>query len=345
MSITSEEIQELGINQLNSDEILNAKIAFDGFEKTFGRRWVESFFNGMRSHIYVRYLIQIWNSYQSIKNLPKIEKILERWELGIMKGGVIPEILIFSSIKNNGATLELFPEINNKVPDARFKTTDNDWVYLEVSKRNLSESLKWTHKVLNDLSNAASMVVPGRHGKIGVRRIITKDELNELVDWVSTLNDEQAEYKDLAIFHTTSIETGAGDTFDVSNNYVKGPKLFSTRFSADNGVINYKGTAVIVSPDNGAEDTLNNEAKQLPPKETGVVVLDVSGVIGAIEEWRPQLVHRLQPNLNTRIAAIVLLSSSLGHDGLIKSGEIIVNKYAHKPLDQENYKILQSFIS
>jgi hypothetical protein len=76
-----------------------------------------------------------------------------------------------------------------------------------------------------------------------------------------------------------------------------------------------------------------------------VVVLDVSGVIGAIEEWRPQLVHRLQPNLNTRIAAIVLLSSSLGHDGLIKSGEIIVNKYAHKPLDQENYKILQSFIS
>jgi len=77
---------------------------------------------------------------------------------------------------------------------------------------------------------------------------------------------------------------------------------------------------------------LETEAEQLPREPGGVVVLDISSVIGGIAEWAPLIKRRFQPNINKRIRAVVLQSQALGGD---QNTEVLINPHARTPLSDE----------
>src|SRR5262249_18847380 len=81
-----------------------------------------------------------------------------------------------------------------------------------------------------------------------------------------------------------------------------------------------KGTACLGTSDNGAQSVLGAEADQLPKSAPGLIVLDISSVIGSFQEWAPLVRRRLQPTINRRTGGVVLYESLLGTHGPTVAG-------------------------
>jgi hypothetical protein len=99
-----------------------------------------------------------------------------------------------------------------------------------------------------------------------------------------------------------------------------------------------------VVSDSGAQELLEAEARQLPIDAPGVVVLDVSGVVGGHKHWVPLIQRRLQPKINTRISAVVVLDRALAKEGPRVEGQVIVNQHARNPLPRAGIERLEGII-
>jgi hypothetical protein len=328
-----DEIKSLGLDQLSDRELEAAIDSLNGFSALFGKGWVNEFFHGGQSHCFVLALNQLWFQWNKVRELLGAEKILARWKSGPNEEGVISELFVISGLLDGNFEVELFPKYAGKVPDARFRHSTGDWIYLEVSKRGISEVLAWTHKCLQRLATAAATVQVAKHGKVGLSRNPTETELESILGWLVTLKTGSARFADLAVFHSDPIETGGGDPNDESTLFAPEPHMFSTHVEFKNGVVATKGTAAVPVGDRAAQQTLESEASQLPSIGPGVVFLDLSSVIRGIREWEPLIKRRLQPSINTRINAVVLFSRTLSANGFETTTTVIDNPYAKSPLD------------
>ena len=85
-----------------------------------------------------------------------------------------------------------------------------------------------------------------------------------------------------------------------------------------------------------AEDMLTAEARQLPADGPGIVMIQVSGAVGAMKVWRPIIENRFRPTMHTRVSAVCLFRSSIIPADAGESWEpecqIILNPYARAPL-------------
>jgi len=322
--------------------VAQAHYALNGFSELFGKRWIERYFGSAKSPLFVLFLTTLWQCWEKVSPLPKSNQIERRWSSGVNDAGAVQEVLVCSHLLEAEATVELFPSSNSHVPDARFRFNTDGWTYVEVSHRSLSESRKWTQKVLLELAEGAAGAIQGRHGNVGVNRQISVDELAAIMTWLQNVDDREQRFDDYAIFHTTDLNTGAGDPMDSSVKFVPDPKMFSTHRKM-NG--EYAGTAIVVTEDYGAENLLRKEASQLPSGECGVVVLDISGIAHGVAQWEPLIRERLQPTVHTRVAAVVLMETFMGgQNGLVKRGAMIINQYARRPLSDAAIQALESLL-
>ncbi len=345
MPFTIEEIQHTGLGQLSQQELKSAIEAFNGFEQLFEKTWVDNYFKGMQSRYFVLDLIQAWNDWKQISDLPKANEIIPRWKSGLYEHGVKSELRILAYLRKSKLDIELFPPVNNRLADARIKLPTKKWTYVEISRRHFSKTHIQAQFILTELSAAAAKVKVGRHGKIGIKREITKNQVAEIKKWLENLQAEPAYFKDIAVFHTTGIETGGADPGDLSTLFVKTPRRFGTNFKSDNGQIVHKGTAILHTEDVGAKEMLESEAKQLPKNESGIIVLDLTHVVDGVKEWEPLILNRFKPSINTRISGVILSSTFLTQNGPETTGKFLKNPYAKIPISQDLIEILNSYFN
>ena len=192
------------------------------------------------------------------------------------------------------------------------------WIYVEVSRRQLSDVLERAHGILGKVAHALAEAVQGVHGKVALRRSLDDKELDELIGWINNLpaNPSNAEFKNYVYFVADPIESPGNSSPNIFDA-IDPPKLYCTslRFGASSF---QKGTAGIQVTDEAAERIVRAEAAQLPKSGPGIIVLDLSGVTGGVKEWAALIEKRLQPNLNRRINAVILatnIRSTKGPDG------------------------------
>jgi hypothetical protein len=89
---------------------------------------------------------------------------------------------------------------------------------------------------------------------------------------------------------------------------------------------------------------LRDEAAQLPEDSTGVVVPDVSQVLGGLEGWPAVIQRRFQPKLHTRVSAVGLLETTLAEQGFVTNGEVLANPHAAKPLNAAVIEMLKGVV-
>jgi hypothetical protein len=236
----------------------------------------------------------------------------------------------------NGAHVELFPEIGSRVPDCRVNVSGQEGFYVEISQRGVSKIRKRTHAALSAISNAAANIQFGTHGMVALLKTPDEGELKQLIAWLNGKPNSGERFEDLAVCYISSLDRTA-DEHAVSK-LVSEPRLFSTTISSGK-----RGTAILGIADSGAQQLLEAEAQQLPRAEGGIVVLDISSVIGGLSEWVPLIQRRFQPKLNGRIRAVVLLSQSLGPYGHNVDGRLLVNPHARNPLSAEAIALLCHF--
>lgn len=85
-----------------------------------------------------------------------------------------------------------------------------------------------------------------------------------------------------------------------------------------------------------AEDMLTAEARQLPTGGPGLIMIQVSGAVGAMRAWRAIIANRFQPSMHTRVSAVCLFRSSIrsseAGDYWLPECQIILNPHARVPL-------------
>jgi len=344
MSYSRSEISELALGQLKSEDLDQAVEAFKGFERLFGRSWLDKKFQGTQSAVLVLYVVSLWEKWTLVKALEGSEGILKRWKAGIDEAGVSAEVRVLAHLVSMQAKVHLFPQVGNRFSDFRFQV-DSQWIYGEVSRRGISKVRKRSTEILQRVATAAAAAIGDKHGKVAVLRDLEDNDLERLVSWLASFsNCEETQLDDLAVFHAGSMDS----TIDQDKSLIQlvaKPRLFVTSFSRPDDDTLQKGSACMCVSDQSAQEILETEAAQLSLDHPGVVILDISSVIGGCSEWYPLIQRRLQPDINTRISGVLLLEIALGHDGPITRGSFLINPHARNPLPASAIALFESAIS
>ncbi len=333
------EVADLSLGQLTDGELDEALAAFNGFSEIFGRAWIDNYFHGAQIPGFVRSIMAMWDDFQTANHLPRFETIVGRWRHGIDQLGVTAELRVFAQLCRAGLDLELFPPIPSRVPDARIRITpEQPWTYLEVSQRAISRLRNDAESVMLRISEKAADSRPGVHSKVAILRQPAEHELERILSWLASLPASGSRLGDLAILYLEPFET-AVDTNDVLYYHVPQPCLFTTWLASS--MPPKKATVCICIKDTGAEQMLKDEAKQLPPSQPSIIILDTSSVIGDIASWEPLIRRRFQPRINTRIGTVVLTRCYNAAAGRQAESKVLVNPYAKIPIDPEIVRRLE----
>jgi hypothetical protein len=343
MHYTRSEISELALGQLTSEKLIQAVDAFNGFAELFGKPWLDKKFQGVRSTALVMYVLSLWEDWSLVKGLTRSEKVQKRWRKGIDEEGVQAELRVVAYLVSMHAEVDLFPQVSNRFCDFRYRA-DSRWIYGEVSRRGISKVRRKRTEILHQLALAAARAVKGKHGKVAILRDLDDDEIRHIISWLGSFDDrEEARLNDLVVFRAGSIDS----TMDQDESLIQlvpKPRLFATYLSRPNDHTFLKGTACICVSDQSAQEILKDEAAQLPRDHPGVVILDLSSVIGGHTEWSPLIQRRLQPTINTRISGVLLFQIALNSTGPTTQGCFLINQYARNPLPAQAIALFQGVV-
>jgi len=343
MNYTEVEVNALAHNALSPSQLERATRAFNGIADLFDRVWIEKFLNNSFGRPHVMHLTSLWENWLDVRDLQGADELHRKWSLGAYREGVEAELFVIANLRRWGAKVELFPPVNNRVADCRFRL-DSDWVYGEVSQRGISKVRSDARVILGRVATAASAVISGKHGYVAIFRVPDSSELERITSWLENIkDDEETRLDDLALFFTDSIDSSVHDEGRLAE-LVPEPRYFNTYLKMDPAAP-AKGTACMGVSDENAGKVLRDEAAQLPKDGPGVVFLDVSGIIGGVKEWSPLIQRRFQPNINTRISAVALYETGLTVAGPKYEGQILVNPFAKNALIQSLIYPLQSAIT
>jgi hypothetical protein len=340
-----EEVQNLALDQLDSGDLRAAVAAFNGFADVFGRPWIEAAMPGVQSAPLVRWILSLWRDWVVIRRYRGAEKLVDRWRRDMQAEGVVNEVRVFARLVRAGATLELFPDVGSREADCRFKTSSSTtWIYVECSQRGISEIRRQGERVLQEVSTAAGSAAPGFHGKVAILKMPNVDEVNQIVAWLQSHPRDGDRLADLAEFYMAAPQSPVGKNDILEQRIPDAGALYSTHLVFSGGSETVRGTARLSIDDAAAEKVLSQEAAQLPPDQSGVVVLNVSKVIGGYETWKTAIARRLRPDVHTRVGAVVLIQTLIGESGTQTKGELIVNGYAKHKLDEESLQTIQKLL-
>ena len=336
-AFSKSDIDALSLQQLSEAESDQALQAFNGFAALFGKDWLTAPFQGAKFPDLVREIAATWDSWQLVAPLTNSDQIVTRWR-GFWEEGVRTELSTIARLLRAGADVELFPKVEGRVPDCS-ATIVNEGVLFEISQRGISKIRKRSEHVLNLVATAAANAAPDKHAKVGILKQIDDNELEQLLLWLMSNPKDGERLTDIAVLNTSSLDDVTPQNFD---EMAAIPSMFCTSMHMDGGKVNKRGTSQIGISDKSAQNVLETEADQLPREPGGVVVLDISSVIGGIAEWAPLIKRRFQPNINKRIRAVVLQSQALGGE---VSVELLINPHARTPLSAQAIESMKTIFA
>ena len=335
LTYTSEYIQKLSyMDNLPLSQIEEGAIALSGLASLLGKEWVEEFIGGYVTGFTLTLAIELWACWKLIEKFDKASQLLPRWRQGYRKLGVESEILVASRFVKAAAVLELEPKCGTRIPDFRTKFGSGRWIYAEVTKRGISVGRKSAQRTMESLTGALLLASEVGHSQLALRKCPDDCELQELLAWIRDLRSmEDCCYADFAGFFVGDRDAGV----DVARmrELVPKPHLYQTRIHG-----NRMATVCMPVYDRNINTILKHEAAQLPKSEPSMLFIDVSNVVGGVEEWTTLIASCYQPNIRTRISASVVFSSSASPTSLIFDARVIPNPYAALPLSDDELRQL-----
>jgi hypothetical protein len=254
---------------------------------------------------------------EHVKELPGLEPLLDKLRRDDQSAyAELNAISLFR--KDSCAEIDLFPEIERhggmKVPDFRVRLGDGPWVYVEVTRPDLSELSKQTMAWAVELSGVVRLIdrpmvvevvlhrEPNAVDSTGLQASIlefcrsnaARHELPEGLGFLQTRESLKAAMEDQAPAeeerppYVVAMSSASEEGEAVRNVIVRMPLL-----------------------DERVADLFRVEARQLPKDWPGLIMFDVSELPTVFQAWQPLIKRRFQPTLNTRVGAVCLFASGL----------------------------------
>jgi hypothetical protein len=362
MRYSKETILKIAYGQLTSSELDQAVVAIAGFSGLFRESWIDDYFgwdqykrsvqefakdpawleaNFKVGSFPILNIISYWEEWGLLQDNVGAGKILRRWRRNVRAEGVLSEIFIAAQIVRAGAEVELEPPLDSgRKADCRFRFGDIDeWIYVEVSMRGESTKPKAdirAETIREKAAKIAANVVPGLLGTVVILREPNNKEVETILSWLSAINTTgEKRLHELAVFYTGSPgEALPGDIGRVSQlmngampqtSHIEWGKL---------------GIAWLNIRDNMHSKITEDEGKQLPENEEGVVVINATKVVGF--KWLPELaLDVFRKPESARISCLVFYRLLYFSDGRKVEGHVLVNPHAKFSPSPRTIKVFQ----
>ena len=223
------------------------------------------------------------------------------------------------------ADLEIEPDVKvgqkDKKPDFRIQKDRGPWVYVEVTKLHSSNASIRVQELLARIAEHMMAVERPFLLEIILNREPTSEEeeaiLNDAIKACDASDGHEVRVTDIA-----SILVKSGDPRVVVPSLT--PDDNRPRMAISNAIVgpdrpNRQLLARVPFADERAEDILRREARQLPPKECGLLMVNVNSQPTAFESWSQRVPERLTPGQHTRVAGVILFmhATSPAQQGLV----------------------------
>jgi hypothetical protein len=239
--------------------------------------------------------------------------------------------------------VEIEPELSvnakKRFPDLRVKV-NSKWVYLEIVCPIFSKQVQEAYAILGKISNVSRNIKMNTLVEVYLFSLIIEKCMflareSEIVEFtfnglaqifVNSSNEERLPTFAPAIEERRPILVVIG--FDLKN---------------ENGTAHVR-RAIVKMPitDERAQIILSYKSRQLSRSDPGIIVMDVSSIPGGFKRWPELISGRLQPKLNRRITAVVVVKDELTIKKMITRKTVIRHPDPIHQLPEEFFDITTS---
>lgn len=287
-------------------------------------------------------IVSYWEDWCLLQDKKGAGKVLKRWKNDVCAEGVVSEIYIAANLVRAGMEVELEPVLDNgKASDCRFRFDSNDdWIYVEVSRRGKSAAIIRAEDIRQKAARVAAHVAPGLLGQVVILREPNVEEVARILSWLGAIKETgEQRLDDLAVFWTGL--PGQGLPGDLERVSLLMPGVMPQTSHVEKGKL---GIVWLDIRDNMHIKITKDEREQLPEDNVGIVVIDVSGVIGF--KWLPDLAQEVfQIPESVQISAVVFFRTLHAGEGRRVEGHVLPNAHTKNPLSPRTNKLLQEMFA
>lgn len=322
--------------------------AFNTVATRFGRDWVEtsrmhsgSVVGGTQPALHIVTLCQM---LESLGDAPNSDQLLAkvRAEAADARAELAAIHLLRSG--RPATDLEVEPSVvvgsRNRKPDFRIRESEESWTYVEVTQASTSEAQA---NVSRGLEKLTKDLVRDCGGSFALEVFLKRNPTASEIDLIASQIVHG--HQDMATRHE-ELPSGLGLLY--WNIHPPGTVMFEDHGEPYTPRLGMAAAAIVGTDhrhiavrwpftDQRAQAFLEAEAKQLPKEAAGLIMMQVSGAVGAMKAWRSLIEPRFQPTIHTRVSAVCLFSSGLhwrenaGEEWRAQA-KLVINPYARIPL-------------
>lgn len=277
-------------------------------------------------------LIDLGLSLAACQNLTGFDHVFGRLKEG--EDAALSEIKVAAALANLGYRLLLEPFLEGKRLDALVLVDENE-VYVEVASPELSDAMKEAYAGMAALADRLAEESSGTCIDVHLVTEPTRDVLESVVEFIKTSTPSSTEVvcelPGVAFIRHQMFSENRSSFQPVPISAGR-PVLFTEHIGKRIGAdVETHVSVNLPLSDGRAERLITAEIHHFSPKESNILVLDVTKVPDGIRSWTPLVERRFQPGRNRRLGAVVLFSDGIFKAGILQMWSVLRNPYAYRP--------------
>lgn len=291
-------------------------VSFERVESILGRDWILSQMSstGLAPTMHV---FGMGLRLAALERIAEVEQLIEHVRRGDQNADA--ELTAIHLIRSSrpSAHFQLYPEVGSRKADFRVRNNDEPWTAVEVTQPTTSQEYQRVQNILRRLTDALSKMDCQFTLEALFRREPTEEE-------IGVLCDRLPDFCKLEVQKQVELAGELGFLF--LNQLPMGQLLERKIPQLDDtptiGLAMFAGggpgggphhQVLVRTPftDERAEEILRDEARQLPEKGVGLIMVDVTYASGSFQAWESPIGRRFQPTIHTGVSAVCLFEGGM----------------------------------
>lgn len=326
--------------------------AFNRVSESFGREWIARSRIDSGSGIEHRgtavtlHIVTLGKLLSVVEPLAGSGKLVEKLREGRPDAHAEAMALYLLIDGRRDAIAEVEPTVTvgsrQRKPDFRVRRGREPWTYTEVTRPEDSKAYLRARAKLDQLVARAGEPTAIPYAlEVFLRREPTEDEMADLQQLIAHASRQSHRREfDLPNGLGVLFLSHSAPTQIILHDHGEpySPGIGVARGAVGGNEPTRHIVARVRFSDQRADEFLRSEARQLPKKAPGLIMIRTPGAPGAMKGWEALLTSRLQPTQHTRVSAVCLFQtgqeSTERGEAVVPHSRVIINPHARFPLSQ-----------
>jgi len=327
--------------------------AFNSIEAFLGREYLQRI-RGRGSWVIIP-LIDRGLILKEIGPMENSDKLLERLRINDVSALAEPRLIAHYRRHKLPVMIEPEVKVNGKEKHPDFSVRyGNPWIHVEVASPSKSDEQKKIDNVMSQISRASELIEQPRKIDVFLCKLPMEKEIESIVDICLDLAEKEEqpctyEVGEIGVI-TSRILKKEEENLLINKNILAKPtklrKIYGGRPSCYKAYLKIGGFPThtisrvhvyLPFTDERAERFIHDEKEQLSPHEHNMIALDITHITtvftrSSTQDWINLVQRRLQPNLNRRISAVLLIKSSMNTRSVLVEKRLVEHPNPYKRL-------------